>query len=272
MLEIVDPAKLPELVTEIKAILEDYQTDPAKLAPALFKLCEEVMKLKDVKNEYVTHYEDLICNVIRITAKYEFKIGFDSLRFVFNLNSEFYKSANLDASLAFPIGRDRPLQQYRPAVGEVCDVVRPYITSTSICGWTRCIVREIANTKYTIEYLNSDAETATREKPWFALLGTRMKDFDWRMGLEIGAPIDAHVDRVWYPSTVAEVGEEKGIKKVRVTFRRFAENGDRVDSHGNRYFGLMPGEDEWLEVLSPRIQMNGKMVNRKLCYYTHKSD
>lgn len=92
------------------------------------------------------------------------------------------------------------------------------------------------------------------------------------MALDIGHPIDVLLDRVWYPSTVAEVGEEKGSKKIRVTFRRFSETGDRVDSHGNRYYGLLPGQDEWMQVLSPRIQMNGKMVCKKLCYFSYKSD
>ena len=71
---------------------------------------------------------------------------------------------------------------------------------------------------------------------------------------------------------MAEVGEDNGFKKVRVTFRRFAPNGNRVDSFGNRFFGLNAGEDEWLDVLSPRIQMCGKMVDKKLCYYTHTAD
>lgn len=58
------------------------------------------------------------------------------------------------------------------------------------------------------------------------------------MGLEVGTLIDAFLNRVWYKSTVVEAGEENGTKKVRVTYRRFDENGDRQDSEGNKYFGL----------------------------------
>ena len=59
---------------------------------------------------------------------------------------------------------------------------------------------------------------------------------------------------------------------MRVTYRRFAENGDREDSGNNKYFGLGPNEDEWIDLYSPRIQMCGSMANKKLCYYTANSD
>lgn len=88
-------------------------------------------------------------------------------------------------------------------MGELCDVVRPYITSTSICGWTRCVVQEIENNRFTFKYVNCKAEVSQRERPWFAPLGTRMKDYDWRMSLEVGFPIDALHERVWYSSTIA---------------------------------------------------------------------
>ncbi len=41
------------------------------------------------------------------------------------------------------------------------------------------------------------------------------------MSLNIGSPVEALLNRVWYKATIAEVGEENGCKKVRVTFRRF---------------------------------------------------
>ena len=62
------------------------------------------------------------------------------------------------------------------------------------------------------------------------------------------------------------------MKKVQVSFRRFSEEGDRTDSHGIKYFGLGPNEDEWMDVLSPRIQQDGKMAHKKLCYYTVNSE
>lgn len=98
-----------------------------------------------------------------------------------------------------------------------------------------------------------------------------MKDYDWRMSLEIGQPIDAYLNRTWYKSTVAEVSVEKDVKKVRVTYRRFDENGDRTDTFGNRFFGLRAGEDEYIDVLSPRIQQSNTMTDMPLCYYTFES-
>lgn len=62
------------------------------------------------------------------------------MRFVFNPSSEFYKTSNIDMSLNYPLGKDRPFEQYNPMEGEDCDTVKPYITSTSFCGWTRCTV------------------------------------------------------------------------------------------------------------------------------------
>lgn len=59
---------------------------------------------------------------------------------------------------------------------------------------------------------------------------------------------------------------------MQVSFRRFAENGDRSDSEGNKYFGLGPNEDEWMDIFSPRIQQNGKMAHKKLCYYSANCD
>lgn len=151
----------------------------------------------------------------------DFRVGFDAMRFIFNLNADYYKSANLDLSLAYPIGKDHPLPQYSPAAGEECDVVRPYITSTSFCGWTRCTVLEVDNNKYTLQYANTANPSILREKPWFAPLGSRTQDYDWRMGLDMGAHVEALLNRVWYKATVSEVGMENGSKRVRVTYRRF---------------------------------------------------
>lgn len=66
-----------------------------------------------------------------------------------------------------------------------------------------------------------------------------MKDYDWRMGLDIGSPVEALLNRIWYKATIAEVSkDDKESKRVKVTFRRFAEDGDRMDFHGNKFFGL----------------------------------
>lgn len=104
-------------------------------------------------------------------------MGYDALRFIFNSSSEFYKTARADLGLKFPIGVSRPLERYEPAPGEECDVVRPYITSTSFCGWTRCTVLEVDAGKYTLQYVNTAAPTVVRGEVWFAPLGTRTQDF-----------------------------------------------------------------------------------------------
>ena len=57
------------------------------------------------------------------------------------------------------------------------------------------------------------------------------------MSLDIGSEIDAF-NRVWYASTVVEVGFENGSKRVRVTFRRFSDKGEKEDSLGQKYDGL----------------------------------
>lgn len=72
------------------------------------------MKIKDVKSECVEYYEDLICEIIKISISLEFRVGFDAMRFVFNCSSDYYKTANIDMSLVYPLGKDRPLQQYSP--------------------------------------------------------------------------------------------------------------------------------------------------------------
>jgi hypothetical protein len=65
-----------------------------------------------------------------------------------------------------------------------------------------------------------------------------------------------------------ETGFENGSRRARVSFRRFSPDGDRKDSEGNFYFGLDINEDEWMDILSGRIQPPGTMVNKKLCYYS----
>lgn len=96
--------------------------------------------------------------------------------------------------------------------------------------------------------------------PFFAPVGTRTADFDWRLALDVGSCVDAF-NRVWYSSTVTEVGFENGAKRVRISFRRFSDQGEKVDSLGYRYDGLGPNEDDWIDVLSYRIQKPGKMAH-----------
>lgn len=67
------------------------------------------------------------------------------------------------------------------------------------------------------------------------------------------------------------MGFENGARRVRVSYRRFCEDGRKVDSDGNRYEGLGPNEDDWIDIYSCRIQRPGKMA-RELCEYSFNSE
>jgi hypothetical protein len=54
-----------------------------------------------------------------------------------NPTSEFYKHSNIDSNMKYPLGYNRKLTWYEPENEEEIDVVKPYITSTSFCSWTR---------------------------------------------------------------------------------------------------------------------------------------
>lgn len=175
----------------------------------------------------------------------------------------------LDRNLDFPIGRANPLPRYSPQVNEECDVVKPYITTTSPCSWVRCTILSInSNNTYTIKFANAAESTTPKDPPLFAPFGTRCKDHDWRMALKPGDTLDAQDNKyVWYYSTIAENTEENGVRKVRVTFREFSEHGDKLDAEGRKYFGWGANEDEWLDIMSPRIQKPHTM-HKRLCYYS----
>lgn len=106
-------------------------------------------------------------------------------------------------------------------MGEEVDVVKPYVTSTSYCAWTRGTLVARDGKKYILKYANTDATTTVLSQPLFDLLGSRTQDHDWRDSLEFGSLVDAF-SRYWYPATVVEVGVENGAKRVRVSFRRFS--------------------------------------------------
>lgn len=94
---------------------------------------------------------------------------------------------------------------FEPEVGDRVDVVKPYITSTSFCSWTRAVLLAKENKKYTVKYDNTEAPATYKDLPFFDQLGSRTEDYDWRMSLDIGSLVDAY-NRVWYPSTVVETG------------------------------------------------------------------
>ena len=101
------------------------------------------MCLKEVREDLLDGLEHLIDEAILISIRWEFRVGFDAIRCIFNTAADFYKGNRNDMSLKYPLGVNRPLSNYSPSIGEECDVVRPYITSNNICGWTRCKVLEI---------------------------------------------------------------------------------------------------------------------------------
>lgn len=84
--------------------------------------------------------EDCVSEIITQATESDFKIGHEALRCIFDTNNEYYKHTNLDLTGRQPLGEDRPLNWYEPEVGEAVDVVKPYITSTGFCGWTRGVL------------------------------------------------------------------------------------------------------------------------------------
>lgn len=238
-------------------------TDPQLLSFAYFKMAEQVMRSKALPEPLLAFHDQCIYDVIERAVLSEYRVGSEALRCIFDLNMEYYKHNNLDPSLRNPLGLNRKLNYYQPEVGEEVDVVKPYVTSTSYCAWTRGRLLSIDNKKYTVKYQNTEPLSVTKELPFFDLLGSRTPDNDWRNALEFGSLVDAY-NKVWYPATVVEVGVENGAKRVRVSFRRFSETGKKIDSDGNRYDGLGPNEDDWIDVFSYRIQRPGKMA-REFC-------
>lgn len=58
--------------------------------------------------------------------------------------------------------------------------------------------------------------------PTFAPLGTRTKDYEWRVNLDIGSKLDAmDTKSIWHHSTVTETTVENGSKRVRISYRIF---------------------------------------------------
>lgn len=114
--------------------------------------------------------------------------------------------------MVYPIGRSNPLPSFVPTVNEECDVVRPYISCTSVCTWSRCLFlgmneHGVASVKF------SNLNDIISVRSIFAPLNTRCFDHDWRMGLSVGDLIDAQNDKLlWVLSTVADVIDNNGVK------------------------------------------------------------
>lgn len=112
-------------------------TDPGSLGFILFKMVEHVVKSKQLPEHTQQLYEQCVFDVIDRTIDSEFRTGSEALRFLMDTSMEYYKHHSLDPTLRHPLGINRRLNYYEPEVGEEVDVVKPYVTSTSYCAWTR---------------------------------------------------------------------------------------------------------------------------------------
>lgn len=68
-------------------------------------------------------------------------------------------------------------------MGEDVDVVKPYVTSTSYCAWTRGTLIAREGKKYTVRYVNTETPSTVTSQPLFDLLGSRTPDHEWRASL-----------------------------------------------------------------------------------------
>lgn len=96
-----------------------------------------------------------MCDVISTSVHSHFKIGTQALRYIFDTSMHYYKQNNLDTSQRQPLGVTRQLNFYEPQIGEQVDIVKPYITSTGYCCWTRATFLAKENKKYTVKYSNT---------------------------------------------------------------------------------------------------------------------
>ena len=97
-------------------------------------------------------------------------------------------------------------------------------------------------------------------------------DFDWRLSLKTGDLIDAcDTSHIWYNATILNTREtalEDGstVKELFIGifpsylslyrcigYRIYHEDGDRLDSDGNRFSGWSAKYDEWLSATDARI-------------------
>lgn len=269
-LEVSKDGQIAEAKSALLKLLDGLQSDPVACSQAFVCTARFLMNSKELDAvQKQLAYEEVLLYLQEAVLRSRFVLSVEVLRYLYDLNAEFYKFNNLDRALDFPLGRAHPLPRYQPQINEECDVVRPYITMISSCNWVRCTVLAInGNGHYIVRYGNSTEQTTLKDLPWFAPLGTRSKDYDWRIGLKVGDQLDAQDTKsIWYLSTIAEESVEAGCKKVRVTFREFTEEGDKIDSDNRRYRGWGANEDEWFDVMSPRLRQPHTM-HKRLCYYS----
>ena len=90
-------------------------------------------------------------------------------------------------------------------------------------------------------------------------LGTRCNDFDWRLALKPGDVIDcSDTSNVWYQSTVLQRNDANQDPKniiplVKVGYRTYHDDGNKVDKDDKKFIGWSSKYDEWFPVTSARL-------------------
>lgn len=85
------------------------------------------------------------------------------------------------------------------------------------------------------------------------------KGDEWRGELKVGDLIDAcDLTKVWYSSTIIDKEirsfNDKDVIFLRIGFRIYDENGNKIDLNRNKFFGWSESFDEWLPAYNPRVQ------------------
>lgn len=101
--------EIPQLTDTLREAYKELKEDPNTLDNILYKLSLNIMNMGDIKYEYLPYFEQIIDDVILCSIENEYRVGYAAIKNIFNTNVEFYKKADLDLGLKYPIGRDRPL-------------------------------------------------------------------------------------------------------------------------------------------------------------------
>ena len=125
-------------------------------------------------------------DAIDTALRTQFRVGSVTLRQIFDCNANLYKQNNLDTNQRYPLGPNRLIDFMEPEVGQDVDVVKPYITSTGYCAWTRGTLIGKEAKKYTVKYDNTETPSTVHSQPFFDVRGSRTPDHEWRMALETG--------------------------------------------------------------------------------------
>lgn len=113
----IDPEKLPELIEPIRNCYKQLENDLPTLSNILFAMASNIMNINQVKPSTLKYYEQIIDDIILCSISHYYLVGSLALKYIFNYGAEFYKVADVDEAMKYPIGRTRPLQNYSPAVG-----------------------------------------------------------------------------------------------------------------------------------------------------------